>query len=85
MKQVLLPLAAGLALTACSPPQPKVTSFNGHSISVVTSQTLTEKQQSKQAWEEAARVCGRVGKTAEYASQTADQRARETRRFFLCL
>jgi hypothetical protein len=59
-----------LALSACDVP-PVVTDFNGSSVAIQGAD-ITYSPEFKARYDaEAQRICGRVGKTAEYASSQA--------------
>jgi len=59
-------VALSLTLAACAPPA--AVDFNGSSVKIRTS---TPQEADKQgAMLEAQRICGKVGKRAEYASTT---------------
>ncbi len=65
-KFALLILIPAAALAGCAPPA--AVGFNGNSVTIRTS---TPQEQDKQAAAvEAQRICGKVGKRAEYASTT---------------
>lgn len=63
-------LSSILALSACAT-APVVSDFNGSSVKIQTSAftSVNEAKASSQA--EANRICGKVGKHAEYASTSA--------------
>ena len=63
---IAIPASIIIALTGCVPPS--AVGFNGHSVTVRTS---TPQERDKQAAAvEAGRICGQVGKQAQYASTT---------------
>lgn len=65
-----LAIIAFLALSACDVP-PVVTDFNGSSVAIQGAD-MTYSPEFKSRYDaEAQRICGRVGKTAEYASSRA--------------
>jgi hypothetical protein len=69
VKPVIL-LSGLLALAACDVP-PVVTDFNGSSVAIQGAD-ITYSPEFKARYDaEAQRICGRVGKTAEYASSQA--------------
>ncbi len=69
-------------LSACVVPAPAVSDFNGSSVKIQTSVFNSNAQE--QATAEAARICQKVGKRAEYASarQLSDY---DSELLFLCL
>jgi hypothetical protein len=86
MKQ-FIPLAALVALTACDlPVEPIVSSYNGDSVTIVTSQLVDRKEALAASTVEAERIC-RKGhkKRAEYVSTRANPNAYENNDLFLCL
>lgn len=76
-----LPLIGLFALAACDIP-PAVSDFNGSSVKIQTSAFNANAPQLASA--EAARICQKVGKRAEYAStrQISDY---DLELLFLCL
>lgn len=63
-------LASALALSACDV-RPVVSGFNGSSVSIQTSAFTPVKEAKASTQAEANRICGKVGKRAEYASTRA--------------
>lgn len=63
---IAIPLSITIVLTGCAPPS--AVGFNGHSVTVRTSAPQNQDKQAAAA--EASRVCGQVGKQAQYASTT---------------
>ena len=61
---------------------PMVSDFNGNSVKVV--EDFGSRQPSAATVEEAKRICGKVGKTTEYAS-TRSLPNYQTEYLFLCL
>lgn len=61
-------LSALVLLTACVEAVPIVSDFNGSSVKIVTNMLTTEGTARANSQVEADRICGRVGKTAEFAS-----------------
>ena len=68
MKYSTLLLVACMPLAACVAANPIVSEFNGNSVSIQTSQLSTEGTAKANGQIEADRICGKVGKRAEYAS-----------------
>ena len=60
-------LTCALALTACDA-TPVVSDFNGSSVKIQTSAFTAVKDARVATQAEADRICGKVGKLAEYAS-----------------
>lgn len=84
MRRFLIVL--GLApLTACIEAQPLVSDFNGDSVKVQVSAFAPQDEARAKSLAEAQRICGRVGKQAEYASSRAVADGYTTEHIFLCL
>ena len=66
----LLAIVAILTLSACDVP-PVVTDFNGSSVAIQGADITYSPEFKARHDAEAQRICGRVGKTAEYASSQA--------------
>lgn len=74
-----------IPLTACVPAgEPIISDFNGDSVKLVQNNYFGEGVRGPQTDAEAARICGKSGKTAEYASirQVADY---QVEHLYLCL
>ena len=84
ISKFIVPLAF-LALVACDVTEPIVSDFNGDSVTVVTSGLDSVEYQRQTATNEANRICGKVGKTAEYASSRTDPDTYQAYNLFLCL
>jgi len=63
-------LSSILVLSACDTP-PVVSDFNGSSVKIQTSAFTSVKEARTSSQAEASRICGKVGKHAEYASTSA--------------
>ena len=63
-------LASILILSACDA-TPVVSDFNGSSVKIQTSALTSVKEARASSQAEANRICGKVGKHAEYASTRA--------------
>lgn len=85
MKKCFCILAATLVVSACDVTQPVVSDFNGNSVKVATSSFDTIEYQRQTAGAEAARICGKVGKKAEYASTTTNPQTYQSINLYLCL
>ena len=86
MKKIIL-LFALTALAACDlPASPVVSSYNGDSVTIVTSQLANQEEALSEALEEAERIC-RKGhkKRAEHVSKRSNPNAYEDIHLFLCL
>ena len=69
MKRLALSLLAASMLTACAPPTATVSGFNGDSVAIQQAQLVADEETARSmAMAEASRICGRVGRRAEYAS-----------------
>lgn len=85
MKKSSTIFAACLTLTACVQAEPIVSEFNGDSVQIVTNQLDDIDYQRSSALAEANRICGKVGKRAEYASTRQDQYNYQNYNLYLCL
>ena len=87
MKKYYLLLAASVLIAACDVTQPVVSDFNGNSVKVATSSfdSLEYQRQTAEAEAEASRICGKVGKKAEYASTTTNPQTYQSINLYLCL
>lgn len=85
MKITYYLVAVALFVTACDVSDPVVSDFNGNSVKVVTSSFDTVEYQRETAGVEANRICGKVGKKAEYASTTTNQQTYQSTNLYLCL
>lgn len=75
-----------LILAGCEEPAPFVTGFNGSSVEIQQSTIFAEADPSlPEIQSEAIRICGKVGKTPEYASSTLNYDTGTTTHLFLCL
>lgn len=74
-----------ISLAACIEAQPLVSDFNGDSVKVQVSSFAPQDEARAKSLGEAERICGRVGKSAEYASSRtlADDYTYE--HLYLCL
>lgn len=77
-------LTTGL-VSACDQTQPIVSEFNGDSVSIVTSDFDSRQYQLETAQIEASRICGKVGRKAEYASTRRNTQSYENTNLYLCL
>ena len=66
--KMITTLSALVFLAACVEAVPLVSAFNGSSVKVVTDLFTTEGTARANSQEEADRICGKVGKKAEFAS-----------------
>ncbi len=82
MRKISIALAVFL-LAGCEA-DPLVSDFNGHSVKIQTSAFSTADARPK-AQAEADRICGRVGKRAEYASSREVPGTYVYEHLFLCL
>lgn len=85
MKKYSLGIAAALLLVACDVTEPVVSDFNGNSVKIATSSFDSVEHQRKTALVEANRICGKVGKKAEYASTSANSQTYQNTNLYLCL
>ncbi len=85
MKRSYYLVILALFVTACDVTEPLVSDFNGDSVKIATSSFDTVEYQRKTAGAEASRICGKVGKKAEYASTTTDQETYQSINLYLCL
>ena len=74
-----------LLTTACDVTEPVVSDFNGNSVKGATSSLDTIEYQRQTAGAEASRICGKVGKKAEYASTTTNPNTYQSTNLYLCL
>ena len=65
--RVLILTASLLLIAACDAP-PVVSDFNGSSVKLQTSSLVSVRDAKAGTQIEAGRICGKVGKQAEYAS-----------------
>lgn len=65
--RALLVLSA-FALAACVPSQPIISDYNGDSVKIAMDNFLGGGTRNAESDAEAARICAKGGKTAEYAS-----------------
>lgn len=72
----------GLFLSACGPIVPVVSDFNGSSVKI--QEPFGTLEPTAQTVAEAGRICGKVGKKAEYASTVALPNY-QSEYLFLCL
>lgn len=81
-----LALASILLLSACVEPAPAVSEFNGSSVTIQQSTIVTvPNHEQPEIIAEAKRICGKVGKRAEYASTRSAPNAAYADHLFLCL
>lgn len=85
MKMHYYLLAAALMVAACDVTEPVVSDFNGNSVKVATSSLDTVPYQRQTAGVEASRICGKVGKKAEYASTSTNPQTYQNINLYLCL
>lgn len=85
MKKIMLAMIAGIVLVGCDSTQPIVEEFNGDSVKIVTSGFDSIEYQRETAQKEADRICGKVGKKAEYASTYANSQTYQNHNLYLCL
>lgn len=86
-------LAKGLSLSAlvftlagCAEQPPLVSGFNGHSVEVQQSTIFTPPNpELPEVKEQAARICGKVNKRAEFASYKSGPDNIYATHLFLCL
>lgn len=85
MKKYHFLFAASVLIAACDVTEPVVSDFNGNSVKIATSSFDTMEYQRKTAGAEASRICGKVGKKAEYASTTTNPQTYQSINLYLCL
>ncbi|WP_298294458.1 hypothetical protein [uncultured Litoreibacter sp.] len=85
MKKCFVGLISVLAISACDVTEPIVSDFNGDSVTVVTGGLDSKEYQRETAAKEASRICGKVGKKAEYASTRSDPNTYQNYNLYLCL
>jgi hypothetical protein len=85
MKKLCMSISTMLALAACDVTEPVVSDFNGNSVKIATSSFDSVEHQRKTALVEANRICGKVGKKAEYASTSANAQTYQNTNLYLCL
>lgn len=85
MRLSFLCVASAMALSACDVTEPIVSDFNGDSVTVVTAGFDSVEYQRRTAQVEADRICGKVGKAAEYASTRTDPNTYQNSNLYLCL
>lgn len=66
--KMITTLSALVLLAACTEAVPVVSDFNGNSVKIVTSMLTTDGTARANSQQEADRICGKVGKKAEFAS-----------------
>jgi len=82
MSRILAGLTV-LAVAGCAS-DPLVSDFNGSSVKLQTSEFMPLAQAKAQSLAEANRICGKVGKHAEYAS-SREMPGYVLEHLFLCL
>lgn len=87
MKTFPLVLALGAlgTLAACVPATPVVSDYNGASVKIQTSALASTEDQKTVTQAEASRICGKVGKRAEYASTITNSDTYTSEHLYLCL
>lgn len=71
-------------LSACIPATPVVSDYNGNSVKIQMSALADANEAKANAQAEAERICGKVGKRAEYAS-TRQLPEYNSEHLYLCL
>ena len=74
-----------ISLSACIEAQPLVSDFNGDSVKVQVAAFAPQDEALTKSLNEAQRICGRVGKSAEYASSRNLADEYTTEHLYLCL
>ncbi len=86
MKKTILTISALAFLAGCETTPPVVSEFNGSSVTIQTNEMEPRKYQLRISQEEASRICGKVGKKAEYAStRPAGPYSGSNSHLYLCL
>ncbi|MFK7877515.1 MAG: hypothetical protein AB8B71_17360 [Paracoccaceae bacterium] len=86
MKTKIIMITAAALLAACENTPPVVSEFNGDSVTIQTNELEPRDYQLRISQEEATRICGKVGKKAEYAStRPAGPYSGANSQLYLCL